>query len=166
MGGCENDIEQVRNLDRQQQIVEVGKNIEALFSQSGNMRSRLTAPLMYRYIQDTLATEFPRTLHVNFYDSLGRVESQLSAKYGKYYESYNRVHLKDSVLVFNIQGDSMRCPDMWWDQNLQKFYTDSRVWIRKSGNVINGKGFQAKQDLSDINIRQVYGDVMVPDSLH
>ena len=64
-----------------------------------------------------------------------------------------------------MQGDTLHTPDLWWDQNLQKFYTDKNVRIRKGGNLIYGKGMDAQQDLTNINIRQVSGLVAVPDSL-
>ena len=93
------------------------------------------------------------------------VDSHLDSKYGKYYESLNKVYLRDSVLVYNMQGDSLRSPDLWWDQNTQMFYTDKNVWIKRQGTVLLGKGMDSKQDLSDIHIKQVTGLVDVPDSL-
>jgi LPS export ABC transporter protein LptC len=165
VSGCENDPKVIADLTDPKKLVEEGKQIEALFSQGGRMRSKLTSPYMVRSTSDTIYVEFPKSLHVNFFDSTGKVESQLNALYGKYYEGLNRVLLRDSVLVFNIQGDTLRCPELWWDQNQQKFYTDKKVRIRKNGSLINGEGLEAKQDLTDINIKRVTGLVPVPDSL-
>jgi LPS export ABC transporter protein LptC len=109
--------------------------------------------------------EFPKTLKVDFYDADGKIESHLDAKYGKYFETFNKVYLRDSVLIFNMQGDTLQTPELWWDQNSQRLYTDKRVRVRKSGNLIFGVGMEAKQDLSDINIKQVTGTLLVPDSL-
>jgi LPS export ABC transporter protein LptC len=90
----------------------------------------------------------------------------LDALYGKYYESLNKVYLRDSVLIYNLQGDSMRSPDLWWDQNTQRIYTDKKVWVKKGGTVLTGQnGMDSRQDLSDINIKQASGLVDVPDSL-
>ncbi|HEX2608649.1 MAG TPA: LPS export ABC transporter periplasmic protein LptC, partial [Flavisolibacter sp.] len=117
---------------------------------------------------DTLYVEFPQKLHVDFFDSLGKVESQLDARYGKYFESMNRVFLKDSVVVSNRNGDTLRCPELWWDQNSQLFYTDKRVRIRrKDQRIYGGKGMQATQDLNSVTIFQIEQPSMVaiPDSL-
>ena len=93
-------------------------------------------------------------------------EAENLFKEKKYYESLNKVYLRDSVLVYNLQGDSMRSPDLWWDQNTQRIYTDKKVWVKKGGTTLTGQnGMDARQDLSDINIKQVTGPIDLPDSL-
>lgn len=162
---CENDEKVIAELTRNRAMIEEAQQIETYLSQGNRMRAKLWAPYMLRYEADTIYVEFPRSLHVNFFDSTGKTDSHLDAKYGKYYESLNKVFLRDSVVVFNVQGDTLRCPELWWDQGTQKFYTDKDVWIRKSGNVLFGKGLDAQQDLSNINIKKVTGQVFVADSL-
>lgn len=163
--GCENDPKVIEQWTRNKVMVEEVKNVESYFSQSGHMRALLRAPLMLRYQADTIYVEFPKTLRIDFFDSTGRTDSHLESMYGKYYETLNKVFLRDSVVAYNTQGDTLRCPEMWWDQNLQKYYTEKNVYIRKGGHTIYGKGMDASQDLTNINIRKVTGRVMVPDSL-
>lgn len=163
--GCENDQKTIDEWTRPKALIEEAKNIESFLSQAGKVRAKLWSPYMLRYSSDTIYVEFPRSLQVNFFDSLGQVESHLNARYGKYFESLNKVYLRDSVLVYNMVGDTLRCPELWWDQNTQLFYTDKNVWIKKSGTVLLGKGMDARQDLTDIHIKEVTGTVIVPDSL-
>ena len=163
---CENDQRTIDAWTKTKKLVEEGKNIEAVMSQNGQLKAKLMAPYMLRYESDTLYIEFPKSLHVNFYDSTGKVQSHLDAKYGKYFENLNKVYLRDSVVVFNNEGDTLRSPDLWWDQSTQKIYTDKHVRVRKSGNLIFGSnGLTANQDLSEINIKQITGTVAVPDSV-
>jgi LPS export ABC transporter protein LptC len=163
--GCENDPKVIEQWTSDKVMVEEADSIQSFLSQGSRMRAKLTAPKMLRYQSDTIFVEFPKMLHVDFYDSSGKVESQLNALYGKYFETMNKVQLKDSVVVFNTIGDTLRTPELWWDQNQQKFYTDKKVYIRKSGHVFHGIGMDAMQDLSDIHIRQITGTLMVSDSL-
>ena len=162
---CENDPKTIADLTTPKAMTEEAKNIETYLSQGSMLKAKLWAPYMLRSSSDTTFVEFPKTLHVNFFDSTGKVDSHLDAKYGKYYESLNKVYLRDSVLVYNMQGDSLRSPDLWWDQNKQLFYTDKNVWVKRQGTVLLGKGMDSKQDLSDIHIKQVTGLVDLPDSL-
>jgi hypothetical protein len=83
--GCENDEETINAWTEKKEMVERATDIVSLFSQEGKMRARLKAPLMLRYQADTVAVEFPNTLHVEFFDSATRVESWLDARYGKYF---------------------------------------------------------------------------------
>jgi LPS export ABC transporter protein LptC len=166
--GCENDPDVVNQNNSRKADVEEGYNIESFLSQNGTLRAKLTAPFMLRYALDSVYIEFPRTLHVNFYDSLGKVESQVDALYGKYLETQSKVYLRDSVVVSNIKGDTLWTPDLWWDQNTKKFYTENRVRIRrKDQRIIGGRGMEATQDLNDINIYQLESPsyITVPDSI-
>ena len=163
---CENDQNTINELTQVKKTVEEAKGIETLFSQNGRMRSKLTAPLMYRFVSDSSYIEFPKSLHVNFFDSSGKTESHLDALYGKYFENQNKVYLRDSVFVFNTKGDTLWSPDLWWDQNTEKFYTDKKVRIHKSGDrIYGGEGLVANQDLTEINIKQITGVVNIADSL-
>jgi len=163
---CENDPKTADDLTKKVALVEEAKQIEVFMSEGSRMRAKLLAPYMLRYTSDTIFVEFPQTLHADFFDSSGKVESRLDCKYGKYFESLNKVYLRDSVVVFNIFGDSLHTPELWWDQNTQKFYTDKPVRIRKSGSLFFGVGMEARQDLSDIHIKQITNStVQVPDSL-
>ncbi|WP_172623178.1 LPS export ABC transporter periplasmic protein LptC [Flavisolibacter ginsenosidimutans] len=164
--GCENDPDIVNQKNDRKPNLEEAYNIQSFLSQNGNLRAKLTSPFMLRYAMDTSYLEFPKTLHVNFFDSTGKVESQVDALYGKYFETRNKVYLRDSVVVFNVKGDTLRSPDLWWDQNTKKFYTDNFIRLRtKDKRLYGGKGFEADQDLNRWTIFQPTGIIYVPDSM-
>ncbi len=76
------------------------------------------------------------------------------------------VYLRDRVVVFSIKGDTLRTPDLWWDQNTKKFYTDKFVRLHtKDKRLYGGKGFEADQDLTNYTIFQPTGTLTVPDSM-
>lgn len=159
---CENDVAQLQDLNSKKVMVETGKNINALLSTGGQVRAKLTAPLMQRYQSDTLYAEFPKSLHVDFYDNTNKVESQLNALYGKYFESLDKVYLRDSVIVFNIKGDTLRTSELWWDQQTQKFYNDKPTRIdTKTHHLYGAYGIEASQDFSTIILKQPTGTVEV-----
>lgn len=164
--GCENDPEVVNALNERKPNIEEAFNIQSFLSSNGRLRAKLVAPYMKRYILDTSYLEFTRSLHVNFFDSTGKVESQVDALYGKYFETQSKVYLRDSVIAFNVKGDTLRTPDLWWDQNTRKFYTDKIVRFKSASKIIyGGKGFEADQDLSHYTIFQPTGIILVPDSM-
>jgi LPS export ABC transporter protein LptC len=85
-----------------------------------------------------------------------QVESQLFARYGRYMENQDKVLLQDSVIVFNIKGDTLRTDELWWDQNKGTFNTDKPVSIRKGhSDIIEAIGMTATQDLDDINLFKI-----------
>lgn len=163
LSACENSSRDIDDYFKKYDLKEEAINVQTYLSQQGVMKAKLTAPLLYRVTSDTQYVEFPKTLHVDFYNDSVKIESQLDARYGKYFENLNKVFLKDSVTVFNIKGDTLWAPELWWDQNTQRFFTDSTVRIRKKGDRIRGgKGLDAKQDLSDILIKDPTGFFVAP----
>jgi len=151
---CENDPKDIENWTKRADLREEAKNIESYLSQGGVLRAKLISPLMYRYQKDTIYTEFPNTLYVDFYDDSMRVESWLTSRYGKYMENLNKVYLRDSVTVINREGDTLRCPELWWDQNQQKFYTDKPARLDgKDKHITGNQGLEATQDLKVITFK-------------
>jgi Protein of unknown function (DUF1239). len=139
-------------------------------SQDGFVKAKLVAPYMRRYVTESRAdadspfVEFPRSLHVDFFDSSGAKESYLDANYGKYFELERKVLLRDSVVVINTKnGDTLRTMKLWWDQNSSEFYTDDTARIYQPDKVIlAAAGLQAAQDLSNIVFFKSSGVIAVP----
>ena len=159
---CENDLKEVNAFAQKKTSVDEGYQIESYLSQSAKMKAKLTAPLMKRYQTDTPYVEFPRTMHVDFFDDSLFIESKLDARYGKYIENEQKVFLKDSVVVANLEGDTLWCRELWWDQQLQQFHTNKAVRIRRPDMMIYGKGLKAAQDLSWYNLDSVFGIMQIP----
>lgn len=162
---CENDMRDVQNFNRKSLGIEEGKNIESYLSQDGKVKAKLTAPLMLRYLQDTPKVEFPKTLHVDFYDDSTNIESKLFAKYGRYMENENKVFLRDSVVVFNMTGDTLFCKELYWDQLKATFYTDKNVIIHKPDQKVYGSGLIADQSFKWFTIKHPHDSYLdIPDS--
>lgn len=162
---CENDERKIKELTGNVTEVEEARNIESYLSESGHMKARLTAPLMIRVLKvDSPYVEFPQSLHVDFYNDSTKIESWLDSKYGKYFENQNKVYLRDSVVVINIKGDTLKCPDLWWDQNTKLFYTDKYAEYRAKGkNIYGGKGLEATQDMRSVTFKYPTGIIGVSD---
>jgi len=159
LAGCENNEKDLPNFRKKQSVVDQAWNVLIFYSNNGKVTAKLTAPYMLNNQTDSSYIEFPRTLHVDFFNDSMVVESQMDALYGKYFQSQNKVFLRDSVVVKNIlKGDTLRSQELWWDQKTQKFTTNKPVRIyKRGGTVIYGKGLEAPQDFSGYTIMQITG---------
>lgn len=169
--GCENNVNDVKELSRKAPGIEEGKSIESYISQKGRITAKLTAPLLLRYQGDSMRkAEFPNTLHVDFFDTAMRVESQLFAKYGRYLQNESKVFLRDSVVIFNTKGDTLYSNELYWDQSLGQFYTSTPVTLvqnypyKQKGRYANG--FRSNQDLTNITFFNILPGsfAILPDS--
>lgn len=159
---CENDMSEVDALMKRQTGVEEAIQVTSFLSQEGVMKAKLKSPYMLRHqAGDSAFVEFPRKLHVDFYNDSLEIESILDAKYARYREYESKVYLRDSVVVINLkQGDTLKTDELWWDQNTQEFYTDQPVEIRQRDKTVYGKGLKAAQDFSWYNIFNITGTVL------
>ena len=154
---CENDIQEVKDLGKRNPGIEEGKNIESFLSNDGKVKAKLIAPVLLRYQNDSGKTEFPKTLHVDFYDTLGTVESQLNAQYGKYLENDNKVFLRDSVIVFNRKRDTLWCQELYWNQLTATFFTDKPAIVSQyqRQKIYAEKGLVADQNFKWFTLNKV-----------
>lgn len=149
---CENDEKKIQEWTAKRDMVEEAKNVVSYLSQDGKIKAKLTAPLMLRRMGiDTPRVDFPNSLHCDFYNDSTQLESWLDAKHGIYYETMNKVYLWDSVVVINVKGDTLKCQDLWWDQNRKLFYSEKYAEYRtKDRQIFPGKGLEATQDFSSV----------------
>ncbi len=163
--GCENDERTVNTLTRRKTGVEEAVDVKVNYTMGGRIQAILSAPLMLNVNEAIPYIEFPKTLHVDFYDPTGKKESRLDARYGKYEQHQSKVLLRDSVVVINMEkGDTLLCQELYWDRNRTgtEFYTDKPVRIRTRTEVINGRGMEAGQDFKNWHITETFGSLSVP----
>jgi LPS export ABC transporter protein LptC len=164
---CENRMEEVDNLNKKQIAIEEANKVESYLSQAGKVKAKLTSPYMLRYqAPDSPYIEFPRTMHVDFYDDSTKVESTVDSRYAKYVEFAHKILLRDSVVVMSFKnGDTLRTQELWWDQDKQEFYTDKPTTVYQPDKIIHSKnGLRAKQDLSWYTSLSNSGPMLVPSS--
>ena len=163
--GCENKMKDIEELSGNKIMVEEAKGIESYMSQDGLMKAKLTAPEMLRVLADTIYVEFPNTLHVDFFSDSPKIDSWLSSKYAKYFETLDKVYLRDSVIIINVRGDTLKCIDLWWDQNAKIFYSDTlAIFHGKDRDVQGGKGLLATQDMTSVTFKEPIATFNVSDS--
>ena len=160
---CENDVKKIDALLKNRAAIEEAYTIQAYMSQSGLVKAKLASPYMMIVQGDSGYIEFPKTLHIDFYDDSVTIESTLDSRYGKQFQYNGLTLLKDSVVVINKKnGDTLRTNELWWDRNKSEFRTDKPVQIYQRDRTIFGIGLWGLQDFSKYNINTITGTVLVP----
>ena len=106
--GCENDtseISKVSALDKTP--LESIRNLETIYSDSGIIKVKVNAPLLYKFAIPKVITELPKGLHIEFYDDSLKVVSQLNAKYAIHYEVERKWEARKDVVVINKKGEQL-----------------------------------------------------------
>lgn len=164
---CENDIEKINTILENQVHPEVsGKQYEIIYSDSGNVRVKVLAPEIRKYVEaDKPYTEFPRGLTAYFYDDSLQIESVIQANYVIYFEEEKLWEAKNNVEARNLkEGNQLNTEHLFWNEKKRLIYSNtySRI-VNKDGTFYGQQGFEAAQDLKWWRLKGSKGTVNVKD---
>ena len=82
---CSNDLQNtIIEKDKLNARTDVGKNIEVNYSEKAIRAAILTAPTMVKQEDTSFKTYFPDGIILKLFDSLGRISSSMTSKYGEH----------------------------------------------------------------------------------
>ncbi|MDO4191349.1 MAG: LPS export ABC transporter periplasmic protein LptC [Bacteroidales bacterium] len=122
-------------------------------SDSGITRYRLTTPLweIYEHAEEPYWA-FSQGLHFDRFDPNFNVDAQIDCDRATYWSVKKLWHLEGNVKCTNLEGERFETPELYWDQNLERIYSDSVIVIYKQDLKITGKGFESNQTLTNYRI--------------
>ncbi len=133
-----------------------GHNVETLYSDSGKIKVRMTAPLQYEYANGD--RKFPSGIHIEFYKSSGELNSVLTANKGYYYKLTDNYKVTGNVIVENnLEKKKLNSEELLWEPVLKKVSTDKFVRIQTPTEILTGIGMTASQDFKYYRILQPKG---------
>jgi LPS export ABC transporter protein LptC len=101
--------------------------------------------------------EFPKGIRLEKFDSRLNVDSELQSNYAIYYDKKRLWDLRDSVKAVNAEGEHFECDQLFWDENTERVYSNSRIKITQKSKIIEGVGFESNQALTQYTIRNPTG---------
>lgn len=162
--GCKNDPQEIDELVGKQSLQEdKADDVVIIYSERGKSKIRMFAT---EFIRNEIAqpqyVDMRKGLKVEFFeDTSDNVESTLTALYARWYEGKGNVLIRDSVVVINKKGETLRTEELIWNQNVRKFYTEKFVRINTADQVMFGDGLEANEDFSWYRIKNPKGVVKV-----
>ncbi len=161
---CNNsDIEKIKAVTNELNAPTMSvTNTEIIYSKNALMKSKIISPEINRYLDlEEPYTEFPKGLHVEFYDSTETLSSYIKAKYCIYDETEQLWTAQNNVVSVSAEGDTLNTEYLIWNEQTGKIYSDQYVRITNKDGVVHGKGFKANQDLTNWKIKQTSGTISV-----
>lgn len=161
-----NNNQEVDDIMQKQAVfpTEQGEIVEILYTDSGLVRIRITAPVMNHFTFNVPEpyTEMPKGIYVEFYNDSSKIKTTLKADYGIRYEKNKRTEVKKNVVVVNVNGEVLNTDRLNWDEGLRKIYTDAFVQISTKKEVLKGTGMEANEDFTEYEIRNISGTANAP----
>ncbi|MEI7594834.1 MAG: LPS export ABC transporter periplasmic protein LptC [Bacteroidota bacterium] len=159
---CNNDIKKVNSIANASTLpIQVGTNVEIIYSEKADILAKLTTPLLKRFENDKPYTEMPKGIKILFYDSIKQVDSKLIAKYAISYEVSKIMEAKNDVQVTNKKGELLNTEHLVWDQKKEKIYSDVFVKVTTKDEVMWGEGFESDQYFEKWEIKKPKGVISI-----
>jgi len=154
---CTDPIKETRQVFTQDDVaVEVGREVEILYSDSAVVRVRVTGPVLHNHSgREKPRQEFPEGIKMDFLLPDLSVRSVLTAKTATRYQDQGKIIARDSVVLTTVKQEKLETEELIWDEKTAKIRTDKFVKVTQPGEVIYGFGLEAEQDFS-------YWRILVP----
>lgn len=142
--------------------IEVGKDVEILYSDSAIVRVRVQGPVLYnRLDRDDPRQEFPQGVKIDFLLADLSVRSTLTAKTAIRRQEKGEIVARDSVVMTTIEQERLETEELIWDEKTGKVFTEKFVKVTKPGEIIYGYGLEANQDFSYWKIKVPKGRIKI-----
>ena len=155
---CTNDPKLVQEFvsDKQQPIEQI-KGAELLHTENGKVKVRVVASRIERFQDIEPSLIFSDHLEVYFYNDSSQLQSTLVADYASIDEGKKIMLAQNNVILISSDDKKLETDELIWDENKNKIYTDKKVKISTSKEVIYGEGFTSTPDFKKYSITKING---------
>ena len=128
-------------------------DVSTYVSDSGYTRYHITAPLWIMYEEaDTPFWTFPEGMHLEKFDDDMNTDATFRADSATYLSSRKIWRFDGNVNMRNTDGDRFATPQLFWDQNTKRVYSDSFMHIVRAERIIEGYGFESNEAMTEYTI--------------
>lgn len=162
--GCSTDIAEVNAItDNEIFKQEEAKIVSILYSDSANVKVRITADKMIRHLTKTNPRdEFPEGIFVEFLGSNGKVNSWLEADRAVRYDKSNEVIAHGNAKFYNKKQETLTSTELIWDEDKSILRTNKYVRITQPmrGDTSYGFGFEANEEFTLFTIKNKASSIL------
>jgi LPS export ABC transporter protein LptC len=142
-------------------------NVTYHYSEFGKPRAKLSAYCAKEFLGQNAEesyTRLERNLVIEFFDSLGAVESRLQADTAEIYDNQGIAVAWGNVAVTNSKGDRLETQKLRWRKKDQKIHTNTPVKIYTKDEVLVGDSLVASTNFQQYKIYKIRGSLKVSEN--
>ncbi|MDR2556968.1 MAG: LPS export ABC transporter periplasmic protein LptC [Bacteroidales bacterium] len=128
---------------------------KTMFTDRGCLQMLLEQPVLHNYEDEEKTQISPSGIEMSFYDKqTSKLEVYIRADSAVNSQSSKLMRFYRNVVIYDYRkGDTITTEALYWNQDKRKIYSD--VYTRQAGlkSVTTGTGFDADEQLNNINIR-------------
>ena len=160
MGACKDEKTEVVKLDVDGDSVPTmtTHQVTTLISDSGQIRYRVTTSNWLVYDEAEVPKwRFPDGLYLEKFDLDFGIEATVQCDSAVYFSQRGLWRLDGNVNILNTIGEKFLTQQVFWDQRLNKVYSDSFIHIERADRTIEGIGFESNDKMTRYSITNPTG---------
>lgn len=133
-------------------------DVNTVISDSGVTRYKIVTPLWLVFDEAKEAVwRFPEGMHLEKFDLRLQPEASIDCDSATYFKNRQLWRLDGFVNIHNTVGEKFLTTQLFWDQRLQKIYSDSFIHIERDDKIIEGYGFESNETMTRYHVKRVAG---------
>lgn len=166
LASCGNNEPEPTVKDPETTPTQISHNHRIINSIDGQRQYRMETPLLKRYeLAKEPFMEFPEGIKVETFDSLLRIESDLTANYARLNETTKLWEARGNVVAHNYAdgngGRTLLTERLYWDQIKKKIYSDTTAKVIDGGDTHVGRNFEADESFESWTFHNTTGTISV-----
>ncbi len=134
------------------------RDVSTLISDSGITRYRITASLWLVFDQARIPVwKFPKGLLLEKFNSDYQTEATVVCDSATYFKNSQIWRLDGNVNILNTAGEKFLTQQLFWNQKMNKIYSDSFIHIERADRTIEGLGFESNDRMTRYAIHNPTG---------
>lgn len=160
---CTNSKKEVRDFLADKNLpLGTAKNIYHIKKDSGRIVSKTKASVFYDFSNrnEHPYKEFPKGIKIVSIDKTGKDSTTVSGNYALAYPKTKVSEIRGNVVIFNhSEKTKLETNQLFWDQKEHYFFTEDGFRLTTPNGVINGFGFESKENLKKWIAKDITGDI-------
>jgi len=153
LSSCGNDIEKTRIFEPHKLPDSTIVNANIRRSSDGQLQLLMTAPVVKQYSDPEAKTEYPKGVHMRFFDGIDRPTGILTARYAVQYDKRQVIEIRDSVVIIDLQnGDTVYLQDLTWNQAEHRVFSDKPLRSKNGARITLGDRFESDDAFKEPHI--------------
>ena len=137
--------------------LEVSHQVEVLYTDSGYLKAKITAPVVNNYSGNDPYQEMPQGIKAYTYYLDGGLASSISAQYAVRKQGGGVIEARNKVVITNVKGDTLNTEQLFWKEKEKRIYTNKFVRITTPTKIFFGDGLESNQEFTHYRIINLRG---------
>lgn len=159
--GCETDPKEVDRIAaiQAEEPVDISTGVTIIFSDSAQVKARLTAPEMRHYNVEDPYYEFQKGITIIFYDENLQETQRITADYAIQKEKEELTEFRRNVVITRADGSIIKTEELIHDQKANTFYNHAPIeaYFKDGRGNFMGSSFHSDGNFEDIQVQNSTG---------